>query len=220
MPPNSTGTKAAYPGSALPAGDKAGAGVPNQLPLKSFGSVPGTGIEPPAWRSTMPPYQLPEIVLPENVDPDDRCAGTLLPPLPSRNNTPRVQLSVIWFSVTTVSSVVFHRIMPVLLSSITLSRTTFPVLLLMSMAVRLPVSVLLRISARPLAFTETPAVLSGSFHVARALPARVIVKPSITTSLAVTRNVACEPPLWPTTVATPAPAPCNVTALLTATSSG
>ena len=118
--------------------------------------------------------------------PDRRCGGTLLPALPSSNSTPTVQLLVICSRSPTVLSVGLRKIIPVRLSLITLLWTTVPVLLLMSIAVRFPVKVLLRISARPLAFTDTPAVFSGSFHVAGVLPARVMVNPSITTLAAVT----------------------------------
>ena len=42
--------------------------VPNQLPLKFLRFVvPGAGSEPPAWRSTIWPYQLPLMLLFVNV---------------------------------------------------------------------------------------------------------------------------------------------------------
>ena len=37
--------------------------VPNQLPLKFLRFVPGAGSDPPDWRSTICPYQLPLMVL-------------------------------------------------------------------------------------------------------------------------------------------------------------
>ena len=82
----------------------------------------------------------------------------------------------------------------------TLSTTTLPLLLLMSMPVRLPVSLLLRISAKfPWLCTAMPALFRvGSTQVANALPARVMVNPSMTTFGAATVTVAPLPPAGPT----------------------
>ena len=86
--------------------------VPHQLPLKSFTLVPGAGSEPPDWRSTTPPYQLPEMALPPKSELAADCTGTFVPPLPSRNSMPTVQLLVMKLPVTTVLSVWFRNSMP------------------------------------------------------------------------------------------------------------
>src|SRR5947207_2174827 len=67
-----------------------GVAVPNQFPLKFFGFAPGAGSEPPVWRSTIPPYQLPLKLLSENVELIALCTGELLPPLASRKTMPTV----------------------------------------------------------------------------------------------------------------------------------
>ncbi len=70
-----------------------------------------------------------------------------MPPLASRKSTPTVQLLVMKFSTTVWLSVWLRKISPVRLKSMTLLRTVWPLLLLMSMPVRLPVMMLSRMSA-------------------------------------------------------------------------
>src|SRR5437764_13594224 len=97
-----------------------GAAVPNQLPLKFFRFAPGAGRELPVWRSTIWPYQLPLMLLLLKAQLLARWFGESVPPEPSRNSTPAVQLSTIAFSVTMRLSVRFRMIMPVRLLVITL----------------------------------------------------------------------------------------------------
>jgi hypothetical protein len=125
------------------------------------------------------------MLLPENVEPVACCSGTLVPPLASRNSTPTVQLSVIWFSVSVVLSVWFRKSSPVRLLVITLLWTELPFELLMSIAVRLPSKrEFLTSTLAVWPCTATPPLFSAAlFQSVALLPARVIVKPSMTTGV-------------------------------------
>src|SRR5581483_8385891 len=203
VPPNSTGTCAEYPGSPLSEVVREGVVVPYQLPLKFFGFVPGAGNEPPDCRSTTWPYQLPEMSLSVSVELAALCTGEFVPPLPSRNTMPSVQLFVIELFSTVVLSVWLRKMIPVRLSSITFCVIELPLLLLTSIAVRLPVNVEFETeTVFPWPCTASPAVFSGSFQVVESLPSRVIVKPDTTTPLAPTWIVAEPPPDGPLIVVT------------------
>ena len=142
-----------------------------------------------------------------------------MPPLPSRNRTPTVQLFVIEFSMTVQLSVTLRKIRPVRLSSITLLRIVMPVELLMSMPVRLPMMVQFRTVPLVRPWIATPAELRpGLFQSVVLLPSRVMVKPSSTTPSEANWNVAPPPPIGPLTTDV-VPAPRIVTTLPTITSS-
>ena len=111
-----------------------------------------------------------------------------MPPLPSKKRMPAVQLLAMSFSATVMPSVVLRKMMPVRLLTIWLLRIVWLPELLMSMPERLPVMTLSRMTAPVMEgpWMATPAVFRpGLFHVAKALPSRVMVKPEMTTLFAV-----------------------------------
>src|SRR3954469_4176327 len=215
------GTWSAYPGSVVGLVVTVGDWVPNQLALKFLAFAGGAGIEPPLWRSTMPPYQLPLMSLFEKSEFAADWTGELVPPLPSRKRTPAVQLLMMRFCVTEVLSVWFLKIMPVRLSSITLLWPELPLLLLMSTPERLPKKRELRASTAAVwPCTARPTELRvGSFQSVMLLPSRVMPKPSTTTPVVETRTVAVSPPFAPLMIVLAELAPWRVSDLPMSTSS-
>src|SRR4051812_34156326 len=185
--------------------------------------VPGAGKEPPDCRSTIWPYQFALMLLFENVECAADCTGEFVPPLASRNRIPTVQLSRMKFSTTVMLSVWLRKIRPVRLKSIVLLRTVWPLLLLISIPVRLPVIVLSRMVAPVIAspWIANPAEFRpGLFQSVVLFPSRVTVKPAIVALFAEMVTVVPAPPIGPLIVVVAGPAPSRFTpTLLTLTSS-